>query len=123
MKTMEYFCVSVIPSQRSEIGIQLMEGRGLNREIRGSNTALKNREEPRNIPKGIAIRLERRKPTMTLLAEARTWTNKVPWSAIFNARRRIRDGAGRKIGSMKPSLQNPSQMSITSRKEPTLKYA
>jgi hypothetical protein len=117
---MEYFWVSVIPSHKREIGIQLMEGRGLKREIRGSNTALNLREDPRKIPKGIATRLETMNPTMTRLVEARTWTNKVPWSTILTARSTIRDGAGRKIGSIKPSLQKISHVSIKNTKEAML---
>ncbi|MCY1382287.1 hypothetical protein D9M69_702960 [compost metagenome] len=72
MKTMLYFCVSVMPNHSSDSGIQLMDGSGRRKEMMGSNTARATLEVPSRIPSGMATMTAAMKPTMTRRVEART---------------------------------------------------
>lgn len=117
---MEYFWVSVIPNHNKEMGIQLIDGSGLNSDIIGSNTALEKRDDPRKMPNGMATRLEIKKPTITRLVEASTCKNRVPWVYILTAREKICDGAGKKMGSINPSRQTISHRTIITMKDARL---
>jgi hypothetical protein len=111
-----------MPSHKSEIGIQLIDGSGLNKDMMGSKIALKNGDDPRKIPTGIATRLEIKNPTITRLVEASTCRNRVPSENIFTAREKICVGDGRKIGSMKPSRQNSSHSTMMATNDAMLMY-
>jgi hypothetical protein len=93
-----------------------MDGNGRNREISGSNTAMKNRDDPKKIPKGMATRLETIKPTMTRRVDAMVWAINWPLSIIFRARDNIFEGAGMKSGSIYPNRHTTSHtvMNISS---------
>lgn len=117
MNTMEYFWVSEIPNHSNDSGIQLMDGNGLSREMIGSNTAMKNRDDPKKMPKGMATMLDTIKPTITRRVDARVCTISWPLSIIFIARERIFDGAGINRGSMNPSRQKSSQAVMNINKE------
>ena len=60
-----------MPSHSRDNGIQLMEGNGRSREIIGSNTAMKNRDDPKKMPTGMATMLDAMNPTMTRRVDAR----------------------------------------------------
>ncbi len=102
------------------MGIQLIDGSGLNSDMIGSNIALKKRDDPKNMPNGMATRLEIRKPTITRLVEASTCKNRVPGVYILTARENICEGAGKKMGSINPSRQTISHRTIIMRKDARL---
>ncbi|MNQ57847.1 hypothetical protein D3C85_720170 [compost metagenome] len=72
MKTMLYFCVSVMPNHKSDSGIQLIDGSGRRNEMMGSKTARATFEVPSKMPSGMATNTAARKPTITRRVEAST---------------------------------------------------
>src|SRR5690625_7055296 len=114
MNTMLYFCVSVIPNQSKDNGIQLMEGSGRKMEMMGSKTAQKRRDVPNTIPNGMDTATAIKKPIMTRLVEASTLAHNVPLENVWIPLLSTSEGAGRKIGSTRLNRQDRKSTRLNS---------
>src|SRR5215213_5867765 len=98
MNTMATFWDSPIPSQRIDRGIQVIEGSGLNREMKGSTMARAGHQTPIKIPSGTATTAAKPKPRKTRWDEWRIAERRSPFANSRCAWLATENGDGRKTG-------------------------